>query len=386
MRLRALAGLALVAASCTGGGTPTAAPAPSVGTSNTTTTTTPPSPTAPAGPMVLGQPLPDGCPTVRARARQTVAFVVAGSAWALDPVSGRLSCLFPVQDPGPFGWGPQGDRVLVGGGQILFLDGSEALIGDAADGSAVLDWGRPIGKSVVFRDALAEQTLKYVLEDDDTLGLDTMPDGAYEDIAYHPSGLALGLSVAARDGTAQIFVSTNEGERPSRIVVGLSAKDFPSLEFTSDGRYLLYLANHRGDFAQLHLIDLADPTELVDLWKSEAGVRARGLVLPPGIGDTLAFTTGTSCEDSRAVWGSLDAIAPAVPKETRPTLAIGYLDNQRLLVGAGGCSEPVDLYVVSGAGADLVATRVDAAAARSDGADDAVPLPEELLGDVQEFG
>ena len=190
----------------------------------------------------------------------------------------------------------------------------------------------------------------------------------------------------AGDGTPQIFVATNEGQRPDRIVVGVSATDFPSVDFTSDGRFMLYLAKHKGDYAQLHMIDLQDPEALLNLWKSEAGVSASGLVLPPGIGDTLAFTTGETCRDGQAVTGSVDVVAPAVPDEDRPTRALGYLDDESLLVAAGGCRGPADLYVVRGSDAQLVVTRAEAAAARSDGADEAAPLPEELLGEVQEFG
>jgi len=37
-------------------------------------------------------------------------------------------------------------------------------------------------------------------------------------------------------------------------------------------------------------------------------------------------------------------------------------------------------------GPDLVVTGVSTAAARADGPDEAAPLPEDLLGHVQEFG
>ena len=376
----------LFAASCTGNGTPTAQQVPSPATSASRT----PEPTATGSTalgdtLVLGQALPVGCATAPARPEQTVAFVAQDRAWALDPVSGRLSCLFDVTDPGPFAWGPQGDRVLLGDTQIRFLTGR----GDLAIGAPppqVFDWGRPIGKAVVFN-ADTTSTRKFTLADDRLFNLPDMPDGTYEDIAYHPSGLALAISVKANDGIPQIFVSTNEGERPERIVVGVSATDFPSLDFTSDGRYLLYLAQHKGDYAQLHMIDLAHPNAgLIDLWKSASGVTASGLRLPPGIGDTLAFTTGAACEDSVAVTGSVDAVAPALPDEARPTRAIGYLDDQRLLVSAGGCGSPNDLYVVDATGATQLVTRADLAAARSNGPDEGAPLPEQLLGQVQEFG
>ena len=47
-----------------------------------------------------------------------MAFVADGRAWALDPDTGDLACLFDVEDAGPFAWGPQGDRVLLGGFEV----------------------------------------------------------------------------------------------------------------------------------------------------------------------------------------------------------------------------------------------------------------------------
>jgi hypothetical protein len=378
------AGTLVVAAACTGTSAPTAQPAPSVSTTASTATGSPTVvPTsASAGPTAMGAALPDGCDGTTPRPSQTVAFVADGRAWAMNPASGLLTCMFETRDPGPFAWGPQGDRVLLGDMQLRFLDGSVAAIGAAP--ASVFDWGRPIGKAVVYR--APHETRKYVLEDESIEDLPTLPIGTYQQIAYHPGGLALAIADTSPRGKPEIYVSTNEGERPDRIVVGISATRFTSVDFTSDGRFLLYLADHKGGYAQLHMIDLEDPTELMNLWKSEEGVTASGLQLPPGIGDTRAFTTGATCEEAQAVLGSVDAVAPAVPDEDRPTRAIGYLDDRRLLVAAGGCGAPTDLYVVTESGAALVATQVDTAAARSNGPDDAVPLPEELLGDVQEFG
>lgn len=380
--VRTIAAILLLAACTSTSSSPTTS-----GPSTPSSTGTPSPSAEPSGPLAFGQPLPADCPQEAVRASQTVTFVAAGRAWALSPANERLTCLFRTDDPGPFVWGPQGDRVLLGGMRILFLDGSEMGPADAPNIPLAFDWGRPVGKSVVFRDDRAEAPSKYVLADDEVYSLGKMPDGTYEDIAYHPSGLALAVSVKAKNGTPGIYVSTNEGERPDRIVVGVSATDFPSVDFTSDGRTLLYLAAHKGEYAQLHMIDLTDPTHLVGLWKSTAGVHATGLQLPPGIGDTLAFTTGTACEDSQAVWGSVNEVSAVLPDETRPTRAIGYLDDERLLVAAQDCAAgTIDLYAVTEDGADLLVTGVDAAAARSNGPDDAAPLPEELLGDVQEFG
>jgi hypothetical protein len=42
----------------------------------------------------------------------------------------------------------------------------------------------------------------------------------------------------------------------------------------------------------------------------------------------------------------------ALPDERRPTEALGWLDRTTLLVAAGGCGEPIDVYAVDGLGDD----------------------------------
>jgi hypothetical protein len=47
-----------------------------------------------------------------------------------------------------------------------------------------------------------------------------------------------------------------------------------------------------------------------------------------------------------------------MPDETRPTEALGWLDRTTLLVAAGGCGEPVDLFTVDGLGGQAPAALV----------------------------
>ncbi len=47
-----------------------------------------------------------------------------------------------------------------------------------------------------------------------------------------------------------------------------------------------------------------------------------------------------------------------MPDETRPTEALGWLDRTTLLVAAGGCGEPVDLFSVDGHGGSAPAALV----------------------------
>jgi hypothetical protein len=63
-------------------------------------------------------------------------------------------------------------------------------------------------------------------------------------------------------------------------------------------------------------------------------------------------TEGEACQDHRALVLSQGASSVALADETRPTEALGWLDRTTLLVAAGGCGAPVDVYAVDGAGED----------------------------------
>jgi len=368
----------LLATSCTGSSTETSPPV-------SPTTTAPTSPTPePVTPLVDAAAL-DDCEPADAARGQTVAFAVGRSVWALDPRDGTVTCVFETEDPGPFAWGPLGDRLLVGGGEVLQLGAGELAVADGF--AATFAWSKPTGKSLVYVQEGATRPTKLPLANDDPFELVDLPAGAYQALAYHPSGLAMALSLF--DGAEpQIFLATNEGAREKRIVHGISATSFPSLAFTSEGGELFYLAEHKGGYVQIHRIDL-EAGELVDGWRSAAPLnRAGGLFLAGGLTDPLAFTAATGgCSSSVAMLGFTDQARPALADVGGPTHALGFIDERRLLVGAGGCGAPLDLYAVSARDAQLLVTGAGAGASRAVGPSQAAaPLPEDLLGEIQEFG
>jgi len=370
----------LLAASCTGSSTDTSPPVtPSVTTTSPTSSPEPPAALVDAA--ALGT-----CDPSRAARGATVAFVAGSAAWALDPRDGDVTCLFETDDAGPFAWGPLGDRLLVGGGEVLQL-GTGALA--VADGiGATFGWSKPTGKSLVYVADGATRPTKLPLAGDDPFELADLPAGTYQALAYHPSGLAMAVSLF--DGAEpQIFLATNEGAREKRIVHGVSATSFPSLAFSREGSELFYLAEHKGGYVQVHRIDL-EAGDLVDGWRSEAPLkRASGLFLAGGVTDPLAFTaaTGGACESSVAMLGFTDQVRPALADVTGPTHALGFLDDRRLLVGAGGCGGPLDLYAVTARDQQLLVTGADTGSSRAMGPSQAAaPLPEDLLGEIQEFG
>jgi hypothetical protein len=359
---------------CTRGGTSAPPTAPSATSSVT-------SQPVPVGAILAnGSPLPSGCPK-GATASQTVAFVSAGRAWALDPATDALSCLFAVRDPGPFAWGPQGDRVLLGGFRVRGLDPDAPDLPPIDARPTTFGWGNPIGLAVVFASGSSEPQKRF-MDDGSVEQLSTLPTGRYLDIAYHPSGLALGF-VIDQDGKQSIWFSTNEGRDPERLVFGVGGTRFTSIAFSPDGQRLWWIAEHANGTPQLHWMDLGDRTGFTDVWKGAEGTFAQGLSISPG-GRYESINEGKVCERRQALVIKGGSATPAMPFEDRPTSALGWLDKTHLLVGAGGCASPTQLFSVDVTGGQPVALLIgaDVAAPRTilRNPPDTVPAPNSSEG------
>ena len=300
-----------------------------------------------------GTPLPAGC-TGGAGASETVAFVADGRAWALNPTDGDLACLFPVDDAGPFAWGPQGDRVLLDGFEIRGIGGDAPDLPGIDTSVRAFDWGHPLGLAVVFADAEGIPRKRYV-DDDRLIRLVSLPPGEYLEVAYHPSGLALAFVVETPEGQ-EIWLSTNEGKDPQRLVFSKQT-EFTSLAFSPNGRVLWWTAQHEGGIPELHFMKLETRTGFGTAWRGPEGTVAGGLRMAP-VGPLQAVTEGEACEGHKALVLDRGATRTAMPDETRPTEALGWLDRTTLLVAAGGCGEPEDLFTVDGLGGQAPAALV----------------------------
>jgi hypothetical protein len=304
--------------------------------------------------MPDGTPLPDGC-TGGAGTSHTVAFVADGRAWAVNPDDGDVACLFPVQDAGPFAWGPQGDRVLLDGFEIRGVGGDAPDLPAIDTSVSAFDWGHPLGLAVVFADAKGIPRKRF-LDDGRLIRLVSLPAGRYLQVAYHPSGLALAFVVEAVDGQ-EIWLSTNEGQDPQRLVFSERGTEFTSLAFSPNGRTLWWTAQHEEGYPELHFMKLESRSGFGTAWRGTQGTVAAGLRLPPS-GTLQAVTEGRTCEQHTALVLDGGETRRAIPDETRPTESLGWLDRTTLLVAATGCDGTMDLFAVDGLGVDAPAALV----------------------------
>jgi hypothetical protein len=353
------------------------------GSPQTTVPTSSPPTASPTTFLADGTPLPAGCDDRRPTGSQTVAFAAVGRIWALDPNSGRLSCLLESQNPGPFLWGPRGDRVLLSNLQVAGWRTAPSNAPTTVQ-PAIADWGHPVGIAIVFAQADAKRPQKFFLETDKTTTLRDLPAATYLDIAYHPTGLALAF-ILQRDGSQSIWFSTNTGAQAKQLVFTEEGTTFSDVTFTHDGESLVYIAHHAAGYSELHTIDLARPDTLNSMWKGPVGEYAR-TVAPSPDDRRFAVTEGKRCAKNRAalvVGHSRERVL--LPDDDRPTAVLGWLDPQTVLVGAGGCGNPMDLYAVPAAGSSapsLLVRGVSAAASRAPAPSDSVTLPKEVQLDT----
>jgi hypothetical protein len=209
-------------------------------------------------------------------------------------------------------------------------------------------WGRPVGKAIVFSTGGPELE-KAIVGSDDVENV--TPDGidamSYGDVAYHPSGLAIGFVVDAPGGS-EIWMASNTGQDPKRLVFSTLGSRFGPLAFVGAAG-LMYGARLQ-DGRQLVIgFDLKKGQPNGDLWVGDRDVLS---LLPAPTGDRALLDAGSGCDDRQALYSTLDGTegSPLLPAASGPTTALGWVDDEHTLVGEGGCTGPMRLWIVDTSG------------------------------------
>jgi hypothetical protein len=318
-----------------------------------------------AGPAAVGA-LPDGCARdAPAPNTAPVAFVAAGRAWAASADGRRLWCLFEVRRPGPFLWGPRGDRVVLDG---LEVRGVGARVWRPGQGiqPVSLTWLGPTGSALAFVSPGGLNLELASLGSVDQHELTPLRGASYGAVAAHPSGRALAFVAVQREDLAEVWIASDTGGGEVQIA-GEEAR-FGPLAFSAGGKALYYGSKLRDGTRRVDVYSLTSAERLAPAWTGRRDVLA---IVPrrDQAGTQLAVDTGSGCQDRRADLSGLDG-GPGralLPSSAQPTSSVGWLDNRRVLVAEGGCEGPFDLWVVDiGGGRQpaIIARGIDRAAVR----------------------
>jgi hypothetical protein len=279
-------------------------------------------------------PSPDAAP---------VAFVANGRAWAVSAAGGTPVCLFEVADPGPFQWGPRGDRVVLAGLEVKGVGSSASRPRSQVDPSVVA-WGRPVGKAIAFIPPGGARLDKAEIGGSQVVPVRPPAGAAYTEVVYHPSGRA--IAYVTHDGERwDLSMATNTGQSATRLQT--SGQPIGPIAFSFSGHNLYHAARLTGGGWKVHSYNLLDRRATGVLWQGRGPVQR--LVAPKERGRTpqLAVDVGGGCGDRQALLSRLDGGpgAPLLPGAGAPTSAIGWLDASHVLVGSGGCGRPMTLWV-----------------------------------------
>jgi hypothetical protein len=288
--------------------------------------------------------LPDGCardaPSPNAA---PVAFVAAGRAWAASADGRRLWCLFEVRRPGPFLWGPRGDRVVLDGLEVRGVGARVWRPGQGIQPVSVT-WLGPAGDALAFVSPGGLNLELASLGSIDQQELTPLRGASYQAVAAHPSGRALAFAVE-REGTAEVWVASNAATGKVKVAAGQAR--FGPLAFSAGGKALYYGSKLPDGSRRVDIYSLTAAEPLAPAWAGRRDVLA---IVPrrDKAGTQLAIDTGGGCADRRADLSGLDGGQgrPLLPSAQRPTSAAGWLDNRRVLVAEGDCNGPFDLWVV----------------------------------------
>src|SRR4029453_19527220 len=99
-------------------------------------------------------------------------------------------------------------------------------------------------------------------------------------VTLPPPGLGLAF-VGEREGRQSIWVPSNLGEDAKRLVFSKVGTEFGGLEFSADGRTLVYAAQHADGRPEVLALDLANRSFIRWLWRGQPGQHVLSVFQPP---------------------------------------------------------------------------------------------------------
>ena len=316
-----------------------------------------------ARPSRTGSPLPAGCGDrrhVARRSRSSRTVARGRSIRRRDP----LACLFEVRDPGPFAFGPQGDRVLLGGLQVQGVSATRRRWPPTGQTPPCSTGGtRSASRSCTRTERTPREAVHGRRQGRAAL------DAARRDVPVdRVPPERPGARLHRRRGAASGHLALdNEGKDPERLVFSRPDTTFSSVAFSPDGTQIWWIAQHAGAISR----DPLDGPRRSDRVPDDAVARARAdRARAAARADRLAASRRPRDVVRRPAGdgGRCRRTArPAIPAGRRPTQALGWLDARRSWSSARRLRPARELFAVAPTGgtAVLLVNGVDIGAPRT---------------------
>jgi hypothetical protein len=292
----------------------------------------------------------------RPKSTGEITFVSNNRLLAANADGATSRCLADLQAidaPGvntiPMRWNAPADRVILSNRALSAdLAATKRL---AARKGGFVQWSRPKGTSVIYvtRGGRIEKRSSFGGPATDISFLKR-----HDDVIYHPAGTHIATSGLAEDGSYGLYLATNIGTEPELLVTGEKARYLTNLQFSHDGRFLYYAAQHGSRNWHLHRLVMGDSPTLETLDKGDANFEYVTSAFDLG---TVAWFEPGDCAAGRPGTLRLSGFGTnkiEIPAEFKhdDLLPLGWLPDRRLVVARRpiSCSTaaPRAIYVLSG--------------------------------------
>ena len=219
-------------------------------------------------------------------------------------------------------------------------------------------WSRPTGSSVMWLTGDGRLMKRSSLGGK---AADISFLARHDDVTYHPAGTHIATSGLENDGDYGLFLATNLGTDSTLIARGEAARFISHLQFTEDGRSLLYDARHAPRNWHLHRLSIGKDPVLETLDK---GTGPYEYVVSPfnpfevawfESGDCAAGEPGTFTREYRRKF--------QIPRsfQEQNIHPVGWATPRKLVVRVAttgcGTAQPGDVYVLSESRAPVLIDR-----------------------------
>ena len=300
-----------------------------------------------------------------------VTFIKLGlQLYGVRPDGKEAICIAHVDQQDPFFWGPKADRFAVARFQApeIYAGGKFRTVKGPDDDARLQGFSRPAGDDLLFISSDGSQLTTVPISGGPPADISFLR--RHDEVAVHPSGTQLAVIGEPAGDDYGIFLATDAGTDPQRVVKSGREDEFYGMAYSSDGSTLYYVIDLHNSW-ELHALDLTELSDDDALPKSTKITGSSSPISPfvspfePGL---IAYREG-DCDAGFETYINDNGGESQVDSrlDSQP---IGWLPDGDLVIGeSDNLCDPfprMDLYIVSAGKEQLLVRDVQQAAIRAE--------------------